>query len=556
MRPWKESLMAIYSCHLSMVRRSHGESAVAGVAYNARDVLWDEYRGLTQNFVHAHSHERVVVDLGVMAPDAAPDEWRAKPAMPDDAIGRRACHEARLVLWNAAEAAERSEAAQTARRIMVALPRELTVDQQLSLGRRVMAYYVAQGRVADGVIHDARPGGTPNPHLHLQLTVRPCDTDGFASYKRRNAYCVRDADGHEAVLLPDELRAEVAVGHAWEKTYHYDLKNGSGKRIDTVVLTPSEASLSAWEGYERRNKHPLTVKRDVMPWNEQANAERWRADTAELINSALREANIDARVDHRSYERQGLDRAPQLHEGGAVVALERHAKAKAQAAGVEYVPVTEVRRQNLEIAAINSAADLEREIQAYRDALADACSDTSGTETVADLVGSEVAERFDELERRAVVQQAAEDQTAWYPPARVSTWSDRMERIADEVGVDRRRYDDDTLVSRFHVAARRAHAWAARAHEYPTALSNLLGGWGEAWSTVRRAFERTSEITRLALSGPAIPWRSVIASVRKAMSTWVAEHRSAIDDGVRGSSSSSPAAPSTSAPSPSRGISR
>jgi len=554
--------MAIYSCHIGIVQRSRGGSAVAGAAYDARDTIWDEYRGRVQNFVRAHSHERVVADLGVMTPDAAPDAWRAGPAMPDDAAGRRACHDARLALWNAAEAAERSETAQTARRFMIAFPDELTTDQAIRLGLNIMEYLRGQGMVVDGVLHeDVEPNayGHRNLHFHGQATMRPCDEDGFAPCKRRNAYRVRDTSGRDAVLLPEELKEQIAAGGTWEKTYRYDLKGDNGKRVATAVLTPSEANMPQWEGYERRNKHPLTEKRESMPWNDRTNAEVWRAGVADLINGALIEAGIDARVDHRSYERQGLDIAPQLHEGGAVTSLERNAKAQAEAEGRTYAPVTEIRRQNIEIAAINDAAALECEIQAYRDALADTYSGDGQAETIEDLVGADVAEAYAAAELRAVISQTEEAIDECYGgrlDGSLVAWSDRMDGIARAKGLEREAPDDETLLLRFEAASRRAITWARHAHERgDQALSRLFGAWGDAWTTVRRKLERTSAITRAALRSPSWSVRDILAVAKKAMDEWISIHRS-VGGGSGGGTSSSSSYVPESTPSPSRGIER
>ena len=51
-----------------------------------------------------------------------------------------------------------------------------------------------------------------------------------------------------------------------------------------------------------------------------------RARWAELTNEALREAHIDARVDHRSLEAQGVDREPRPRIPIAAIAMERRGK--------------------------------------------------------------------------------------------------------------------------------------------------------------------------------------------------------------------------------------
>jgi hypothetical protein len=50
---------------------------------------------------------------------------------------------------------------------------------------------------------------------------------------------------------------------------------------------------------------------------------RWRERFAGLQNARLREAGVEARVDHRSLEAQGIDREATIHLGPAATALER-----------------------------------------------------------------------------------------------------------------------------------------------------------------------------------------------------------------------------------------
>lgn len=47
-------------------------------------------------------------------------------------------------------------------------------------------------------------------------------------------------------------------------------------------------------------------------WNDRSNAERWRASWSEHCNRYLEQ---EQQIDHRSYERQGLDIEPTVHEG-------------------------------------------------------------------------------------------------------------------------------------------------------------------------------------------------------------------------------------------------
>ena len=58
-------------------------------------------------------------------------------------------------------------------------------------------------------------------------------------------------------------------------------------------------------------------------WNNRVYIEKWRAELANHINRGLEELGISERVDHRSYEEQGIEKIPTKHEGYIVRAMER-----------------------------------------------------------------------------------------------------------------------------------------------------------------------------------------------------------------------------------------
>lgn len=57
--------------------------------------------------------------------------------------------------------------------------------------------------------------------------------------------------------------------------------------------------------------------------NSKAQLERWRRTSAEYANRALKRAGFQARVDHRSLAKQGLNRYPTIHLGLRSTALEK-----------------------------------------------------------------------------------------------------------------------------------------------------------------------------------------------------------------------------------------
>jgi hypothetical protein len=67
-------------------------------------------------------------------------------------------------------------------------------------------------------------------------------------------------------------------------------------------------------------------KINTVDWNDRDKAEEWRKAWAAYANGALRLAGVlteDNVLDHRSYERQGVDKTPTVHLGVAVTQMEK-----------------------------------------------------------------------------------------------------------------------------------------------------------------------------------------------------------------------------------------
>ena len=65
---------------------------------------------------------------------------------------------------------------------------------------------------------------------------------------------------------------------------------------------------------------------DAVPttdWGSAETLKRWREAWAEINNEHFAAHNLNARLDHRSYEKQGVDLIPTVHEGPKVREMER-----------------------------------------------------------------------------------------------------------------------------------------------------------------------------------------------------------------------------------------
>ncbi len=166
----------------------------------------------------------------------------------------------RQTLWNAVEAAERGKNAQLAYSFDIALQNEFTLDENIAMARQfLLDNFVSRGMIADLAIHQPdREGGIENPHFHVLCPIRPLDPDGTWGAKQRRVY--REDGKFDAVPTAD--------------------------------------------------------------WGKPETLEVWRKAWAELCNAKFKDKGLECRIDHRSYKKQGLDRAPTVHEGVAVRQME------------------------------------------------------------------------------------------------------------------------------------------------------------------------------------------------------------------------------------------
>jgi len=85
-------------------------------------------------------------------------------------------------LWNQVEKIEKRKDSQLARELNVAIPKELTRDQQIELVRNfAKEQFVAKGMIADVTMHHLN---SENPHTHIMLTTREIGHEGFGKKKR------------------------------------------------------------------------------------------------------------------------------------------------------------------------------------------------------------------------------------------------------------------------------------------------------------------------------------------------------------------------------------
>lgn len=178
----------------------------------------------------------------------------------------------RATLWNAVEEFEKHPKAQLAYSFDVALQNELSMDENIELARQfVRENFVAKGMIADLAVHvPDKEGGIENPHFHVMTTMRPLNADGSFGPKQRREYAL-DEDGNR-------------------------LRDEAGNYIFNAVHTTD--------------------------WHEPETLENWRAQWCKLVNDTFERKGLTCRIDHRSFERQGIEEIPTVHEGPKVRKME------------------------------------------------------------------------------------------------------------------------------------------------------------------------------------------------------------------------------------------
>ena len=285
--------MAIYHLEAKVVSRGAGRSAVAASAYLSCSRLYNDYDGIE----HDYTKKQGLVWQEVFLPEYAPQEWQDREQ-----------------LWNAVEEVETAKDSRLAREFVVALPIELSREEQIELLQEfIQEQFVADGMCADAAIHDT---DGHNPHAHILLTVRPLDEQGKWQYKTEKEYlCMKN--GEERGFTAAEFRTAKTDG--WEKQYTYKV----GKK--KVYMVPSTAEA---QGFVRADKHPKSTRYGRQNpiserWNSEEQLAAWRAAWADESNRYLERAGREERIDHRSNAARGLDEIPTIHEGAAAQALER-----------------------------------------------------------------------------------------------------------------------------------------------------------------------------------------------------------------------------------------
>ena len=195
-----QGVMSIPCPHfkITIVKRSQGQSAVAGAAYQSGEWLFSEYDQKTKFY----NKKKELVHAEIMLPSHAP------PGYAD-----------RATLWNAVEAVENQWNSQLARRIVLAFPVEVPKEQYLKMIREFcQEQFVSKGMIADFAIHDKGDG---NPHAHILLTLRAMDEHGKWLPKSRSENIADNKKEFYEISLTESYSPFAFLDDAEKRTEYY-----------------------------------------------------------------------------------------------------------------------------------------------------------------------------------------------------------------------------------------------------------------------------------------------------------------------------------------------
>ena len=232
--------MAIFHMSFSNISAGKGRSAIASAAYRSGKKLFDQKEGRSYFYARA-----VMPESFILTPKNAP-EWASD----------------RERLWNEVERKDRRANSRYAKEFNVALPVELSEDEQKELlTKYVQENFVDEGMVADVAIHRDHPD---NPHAHVMLTNRPFNPDGTWGLKSKREN-ILDENGNKT--------------------------------------------------YTGNSRFPRSRKVWLVDWDKKEKITEWRHNWAVSVNQVLEQKNIPDRISEKSFENQGIDEVPTQHEG-------------------------------------------------------------------------------------------------------------------------------------------------------------------------------------------------------------------------------------------------
>ena len=284
------------------------------------------------------------------------------------------------------------------------------------------AAYRAGEKILDertGVIHDyTRKNGVASA-----VILTPANAPAWCANRAELWNAVEKAERRKNSQLAREFELaiprELAQDAARETVLNFVRENfvSRGMIADVAFHNLGGSNPHAHIMLSMRAITPDGFGEKVREWNDWTHAETWRGSWADHANRALANAGYQEEIDHRSYERQGLEKTPGIHLGKSACAMETR--------GIE----TERGEQNRLINRLNL------EIQVSRDELRNS-ELTEPARRMADLLNIELPDNATSYTLRDIIEALPKDSNAAW-----KLTSNAMSMMAD-MQATRRRWEE------------------------------------------------------------------------------------------------------------------
>ena len=189
------------------------------------------------------------------------------------------------------------------------------------------AAYRAGEKILDertGVIHDyTRKNGVASA-----VILTPANAPAWCANRAELWNAVEKAERRKNSQLAREFELaiprELAQDAARETVLNFVRENfvSRGMIADVAFHNLGGSNPHAHIMLSMRAITPDGFGEKVREWNDWTHAETWRGSWADHANRALANAGYQEEIDHRSYERQGVEKTPGIHLGKSACAME------------------------------------------------------------------------------------------------------------------------------------------------------------------------------------------------------------------------------------------
>lgn len=298
--------MAIYHFSMQGISRGAGRSTVAAAAYRSGEKLRDERTGELFDYQRRSG----VIHSEIFLPDGSSME--------------------RTELWNLVEAAEKRKDAKVGRELVIALPHELSQEQQLALLREyAQGLSTRQGWAVDVAMHaPGRAGDQRNTHAHLLCSTRTIERDPAGCPVMRSKTKSWDSlsEGPKQVASERAEWAEIvnrylAQAQILEWVDHRSHEERGLETLPTQHVGVHAMALERRGIATERGEHNRAVQRhnaEVIELSqvkaEREEAQAWERELARFETLSLSELEKEARHYYPSEPRQLALRDPAVQE--------------------------------------------------------------------------------------------------------------------------------------------------------------------------------------------------------------------------------------------------